>query len=62
VYTSHRPIRGVNGLSFRPSDNVEITTTTSGNRFKVEGESTSLSGTFKASYDSATDKYVEPSS
>jgi hypothetical protein len=28
----------------------------------VEGESTSLSGTFKASYDSATDKYVEPSS
>lgn len=62
VYTSRRPIKEGAGLSFRPSDNVEITTTTSGDRFEVEGESTSLSGTFKASYDSATGKYTRPSS
>jgi hypothetical protein len=62
VYTRQRPIKAGGGLKFRPSDNVEITTTTSGDRFRVEGESTSLSGTFKASYDSATDKYTRPPS
>jgi type II secretory pathway pseudopilin PulG len=62
VYTSHRPIKEGAGLGFRPSENVEITTTTSGDRFEVEGESKSLCGTFKASYDSATHKYTTPSS
>ncbi|MDQ3862093.1 MAG: O-antigen ligase family protein [Actinomycetota bacterium] len=61
VYTSRHPIKGGGGLSFRPSNNVVITTTTSENRFKVEGKSTSLSGVFKASYDSATRKYTTPS-
>lgn len=62
VYTSRRPIREGGGLSFRPSDNVKIITTTSGDSFEVDGESTSLSGTFKASYDSTTRKYIGPSS
>jgi O-antigen ligase len=61
VYTSRHPIKVGGGVSFRPSDIVEITTTTSDGGFEVEGKSTSLSGTFKASYDSATDKYTTPS-
>jgi type II secretory pathway pseudopilin PulG len=62
VYSRRRPIRAGAGLSFRPSENVEITTTTSNDGFKVDGESTSLCGTFEASYDSATRKYTTSSS
>jgi O-antigen ligase len=61
VYTSRHPIRVGPGQIFRPSNNVYITTTTSEDGFRVEGKSTSLSGTFKASYDSATRKYKTPS-
>jgi O-antigen ligase len=61
VYTSHHPIRVGPGQIFRPSNNVYITTTTSEGGFRVEGKSSSLCGTFKASYDSATRKYTTPS-
>jgi type II secretory pathway pseudopilin PulG len=62
VYTSYHPIKAGAGLKFRPSVNVRITTTTSGGRFRVEGESTTLAGSFKTTYDSATDKYSTNSS
>jgi putative inorganic carbon (HCO3(-)) transporter len=60
VYTSDDTVRG-GGSRFRPSENVTITTSTSEDGFKVEGESTSLSGTFRYSYDSTTGEYATPS-
>ncbi len=61
VYNSHHPIRVGPGQIFRPSNNVYITITTPKGGLRVEGKSTSLCGTFKASYNSATGKYKTPS-
>jgi O-antigen ligase len=57
VYTSSDLIKAP-GFKFRPSAFVTINTTTSPNGFKVEGESIRLSGAFKLSYDSSTDRYT----
>lgn len=59
VYTRTRPIVGTDSsLVFLPSTGVRITTdTTPTGDFTVEGEATSLSGTFRYSYDSATGTY-----
>jgi len=57
VYTSNDTIRS-RGMSLRPPANVKITTTTSGNDFEASGESTTLSGTFRYSYDSTTGEYT----
>ena len=59
VYTSDDILRS-RGMSLRPSENVTITTTTSGNDFKVSGKSTALSGAFRYSYDSTTGEYTVP--
>ncbi|MDQ4000506.1 MAG: O-antigen ligase family protein [Actinomycetota bacterium] len=59
VYTTTDPIEG-GGISFHPNRNVTITTTTpAGGGFTIEGESTTLSGTFGYSYDSATGAYTQ---
>lgn len=61
VYTSENPLK-LGDVAIRPGRNVTITTatTTSPNGFTVEGESTSLSGTFTRSYDSTADKRKPP--
>ena len=59
VYTTTDTIEG-GGTSFYPTRNVTITTTTpAGGGFTVEGESTTLSGTFGTSYDSTTGSYTQ---
>ncbi|MBA2344045.1 MAG: O-antigen ligase family protein [Rubrobacter sp.] len=58
VYTSEDKIRGPLGMRLRPPDNIKITTRTPGQGFRVLGKSTTLSGTFKYSYSSATNKYA----
>lgn len=60
VYTRDDRIKG-GGMWFRPARIVTITTISSGDDFEVEGESTSLSGTFRYSYDSTTGEYSTPS-
>jgi putative inorganic carbon (HCO3(-)) transporter len=60
VYTRGDRITG-GGMWVRPARIVTITTITSGDDFEVEGESTSLSGTFRYSYDSTTGEYSTPS-
>jgi type IV pilus assembly protein PilA len=59
VYTTTDPIEG-SGTSFYPTRNVTITTTTpAGGGFTIEAKSTTLSGTFGYSYDSATGAYTQ---
>jgi type IV pilus assembly protein PilA len=59
VYTATDRIEG-SGTSFYPNRNVTIITTTpAGGGFTIEGESTTLSGTFEYSYDSATGAYTQ---
>lgn len=60
VYTSDNPVRG-GGIKFRPSENVRLTIITPGDGFKIEGEYSAFAGTFRYSYDSATDEYATPS-
>ena len=60
VYTSDNPIRG-GGIMFRPSGNVRLTIITPGDGFKIEGEYSTLAGTFGYNYDSVTDEYATPS-
>src|SRR5829696_9074159 len=60
VYTATDRIEARGGTSFYPTTNVTITTTTpAGGGFTIEGESTTLSGTFGYSYDSATGTYTQ---
>nr|MBA3425922.1 O-antigen ligase family protein [Rubrobacter sp.] len=61
VYTSNDTLRS-RGMRLRLPENVTVTTTTSGNDFEALGKSTTLSGTFRYSYDSTTGEYAYPHS
>jgi type II secretory pathway pseudopilin PulG len=63
VYTKENPVRGPDGSRvFTPSGAVAISTATvCGGGFTVEGESNTLAGTFRYSYDSATGTYTSSS-
>ena len=63
VYTREKPIKNQNGRNkLRPSSGVSITTKiTPANEFTVEGKNSTLAGTFRYSYDSATKEYSVPS-
>ncbi len=61
VYTSNATLRS-RGMRLRLPENVTVTTTTSGNDFEALGKSTTLSGTFRYSYDSTTGEYAYPHS
>jgi type II secretory pathway pseudopilin PulG len=58
VYTKENPLQEGN-IMVSPTDTVTISTTTAcGGGFTVEGESTTLAGTFRYSYASATGTYT----
>jgi type IV pilus assembly protein PilA len=64
TYTQDRPIEDPEGNTvYTPPPNVTITTsTTPAGDLTVEGESVTLAGTFKSSFDSATGTYTQSSS
>ncbi len=63
VYTKENPVKQPDGSpAVTPSEAVTISTATAcGGGFTVEGESTTLAGTFKYSYDSASGTYTSSS-